>query len=76
MRHFEKMTLAMMQLAMCTGIMSSCSDELKNGETNRDYDLNVKVLQTRHCHALLQLYRQEKSFPDPNTDKRSITNYN
>ncbi len=52
MNIFEKITLTMLLLAMFAGIMTSCSDDPKNDEKNREYDLNVKVLQSRHCHAL------------------------
>ena len=53
MRHLVKTTLAMLLLTMCTCIITSCSsDEPGNGKQNRDYDLDVKVVQTRSCHAL------------------------
>ena len=56
MRHVLKTTLAMLVLAMCTGIITSCSsDDPGNGKQNRDYDLDVKVVQTRGCHALKDL---------------------
>ncbi|MBO4722298.1 MAG: hypothetical protein J5629_05120 [Muribaculaceae bacterium] len=55
MKKYASLFWVMLMLVASFNIMTSCSDNDEPNNSGRNYDLDVKVIETRECHALKSL---------------------